>query len=68
MPEFHSMDGLYFERLEDGAVKVKKKTTAQAFAPVVFEMVVSSALWASIVKHVGPGENPGPKPKKAKSK
>jgi hypothetical protein len=52
---FHLRDGLYFERLEDGGVRIVKTATGQfGDAKNVFEIEVSAGEWASVVAAVSP--------------
>jgi hypothetical protein len=50
--EFHNVDGWYYKRMEDGAVRIRKRATAHDDAPVVAEVTIPENEWASIVAHV----------------
>ena len=46
---FHAKDGLFFERLDDGAVRVTKKNPND---PALVDMVLDKDLWCSIISQV----------------
>jgi len=46
---FHLTDGLFFERLLEGKVRILKRASGSADAPVVFDLTVDSNSWASII-------------------
>jgi hypothetical protein len=46
---FHVSDGLFFERLEDGKVRIRKTTDGRDGSPVVFEQVIDAGSWSSVV-------------------
>lgn len=50
--EFHNRDGWYFKRQPDGAVRIRKTTTAHIDAPIEHEHTIPAEEWASIVAHV----------------
>jgi hypothetical protein len=45
---FHSQDGLYFTRMEDGSVKVTVKERDE----VKFETALPASIWGSVVSSV----------------
>lgn len=56
---FHAFDGLYFERLPDGSVRIVKTDgkhqPGQCAASEVVDMVLTSDTWASIISSVSAG-------------
>jgi hypothetical protein len=48
---FHLQDGLHFERLQDGSVRVAKTDGSQG-GPVEWEMTVDAGSWASVVADI----------------
>lgn len=46
---FHVGNGLYFDRLADGSVKVIKRKSCMMGEPIVFEQVLDVSTWASVV-------------------
>ena len=50
---FHSNNGLYFERLPDGGVRILKKADENESSQVIFDHVVDAGQWASIVAAMG---------------
>lgn len=46
---FHLTGGLFFERLPDGWVRIRKQATASPDSPLVFEVITDASGWASIV-------------------
>lgn len=57
---FHWMDGWFFKREDDGAVRIEKRTEAKGDAPLVLGATIPSAEWASIVCAVSTrGESDG---------
>lgn len=46
---FHSSNGLYFEKLADGAVRILKKADNNDSSPVIFDHVLDAGQWASVV-------------------
>jgi len=49
---FHLKDGWFFERQNNGGVKILKRATARDESPVVSEVIIDDAGWASIVASV----------------
>jgi hypothetical protein len=52
---FHHRDGLYFERLADGSVRMFKRATANPADPLLFEHIIPASEWPSIVSSVSAG-------------
>ena len=53
-------EGLYFERLPDGSVRILKKSGNDAESPVIFDHVVDVNGWASVIasmSHYGEERN-----------
>lgn len=46
---FHSSDGLYFEKLPDGGVRILKRSGSQEDSPVIFDHVLDANQWASVI-------------------
>src|SRR5262245_48432192 len=46
---FHVNNGLYFERVGDGSVRVVKKESATENAPIIFEYTLDANDWASVI-------------------
>lgn len=46
---YHSTDGLFFERQDNGGVRIVKHETGHRESPVVFEAVLDKDHWASII-------------------
>lgn len=46
---FHLRDGLYFEQLPEGAVRIIKKENGQEGAPVIFDQTVDASQWSSVI-------------------
>lgn len=46
---FHLTDGLYFEKLADGAVRILKKADSQESSPVIFDHMMEASHWASVI-------------------
>jgi hypothetical protein len=46
---FHVKDGLYFERLSDGNVRVLKRRDGKPDSAVVFDMIIDRDSWCSII-------------------
>lgn len=47
---FHLADGLYFEQLPDGAVRILKRKTVDAdFEATVLDITISAEEWASVI-------------------
>ena len=42
-------NGLYFEKLVDGAVRILKKADDNESSPVIFDHVLDAGQWASVV-------------------
>ena len=42
-------NGLYFEKLADGAVRILKKADSNDSSPVIFDHVLDAGQWASVV-------------------
>ena len=49
MSEVHCQDGLYFTRLADGAIKVRKQTDATTESEIVFETTIAGNVWVSLI-------------------
>ena len=57
---FHVKDGLFFERIEDGSVRIVQRKDAKDESPIVFETVIEKDPWASVIATVSKlGENYG---------
>ena len=54
---FHAADGLYFDRLDDGSVHIRKEQTGSATAPTIFSQIIEPDLWTSIVAAVANPKN-----------
>ena len=57
----HAGDGLHFERVDGGAVRVVARAGAEPDAPVVFETTIGAAAWVALVTAVcfsGPKAGP----------
>ncbi len=54
---FHVADGLYFDRLDEGSVHIRKETKEADSTSVLFEQTISPSEWASIVAAVSHPEN-----------
>ena len=46
---FHINEGLYFERLPDGGVRIIKRNGNDAESPVIFDHVLDAGEWGSVV-------------------
>jgi hypothetical protein len=46
---FHVTNGLFFERLTDGSVRLIKRVSHQENAPVLFEYTLNPNQWASVI-------------------
>lgn len=46
---FHVSDGLYFEDKPDGSVRIIKRETGHADAPVIFDITLGPSSWASVI-------------------
>lgn len=46
---FHSSEGLYFEKLADGSVRILKRSGSQEDSPVIFDHVLSASEWAYVL-------------------
>jgi hypothetical protein len=46
---FHLIEGLFFERLPDGSVRILKTNGVLESDPVVFDMVIDAAQWDGVV-------------------
>jgi hypothetical protein len=46
---FHLIEGLFFERLADGNVRILKTNGVLETDPVTFDMVIDAAQWDSVV-------------------
>lgn len=46
---FHAFGGLYFEKLNNGAVRVLKRESGRDDAPVVFDATIDKDTWCSII-------------------
>ena len=46
---FHIGDGLYFDRLPDGGVRIVKRSGNADDSPVIFDHVLDAGEWASVV-------------------
>lgn len=46
---FHVVDGLYFQKLKDGAVRVLKTAGGQEDSPVIFDQTLEASQWASVI-------------------
>lgn len=46
---FHLTDGLYFERLPHGQVRILKRDGAADDAPVLLNLIVDANAWASVI-------------------
>ena len=42
-------NGLYFEKQDDGAVRILKKADSNESSPVIFDHVLDAGQWASVV-------------------
>jgi len=49
---YHAGNGLFFERLESGDVRIEKRKEPRLASALIFDEVVSSNTWASIVAAV----------------
>ena len=49
MKGFHSQDGLWFSREENGSVRITKFESGHNDAPLLFEQVLDDGTWCSIV-------------------
>ena len=50
---FHVEDGLFFERLDDGAVRIQKREGPLVGDKVLMDVIVSVDSWCSVVAHMG---------------
>ena len=46
---FHIGNGLYFDRLPDGGVRILKKADENETSQVIFDHVLDAGQWASVV-------------------
>lgn len=46
---FHSQNGLYFERLKDGSVRIIKRKDAMQDAEIIADETLDANCWASII-------------------
>lgn len=46
---FHINEGLYFEKLPDGSVRIVKRSGNEPESPVIFDHVLDAGQWASVV-------------------
>lgn len=46
---FHLTDGLYFERLPAGSVRILKTKGGREGDPVIFDMTVDASQWVSVI-------------------
>lgn len=46
---FHSSEGLYFEKLPDGGVRILKRSGSREDSPVIFDHVLDANQWASAI-------------------
>lgn len=46
---FHINQGLYFEKLPEGAVRILKRSGNSDDSPVIFDHVLDAGQWASVV-------------------
>lgn len=46
---FHVSDGLFFERLSTGSVRIVKRETGNPDSAVVFEQIVDESAWCSVI-------------------
>ena len=57
---FHAHDGWFFERMEDGSVRIIKRTEAEEDSPIIaegiFEANEKANHWASIVASMSKGD------------
>jgi hypothetical protein len=49
---FHAKEGLYFDRTEDGGVRILKREKATDNAPEVMDIALDADSWASAVASV----------------
>lgn len=57
---FHLTGGLYFQKLPDGQVRIKKRKTIERDSHVIFEVITDAAGWAAVVAAMA---EPEPEPK-----
>lgn len=46
---FHLINGLYFQQLPDGAVRILKKDGGREDSPVIFDLTVDASQWSSVI-------------------
>jgi len=46
---FHLLEGLFFERLEDGSVRILKTNGVLETDPVIFDMVIDERQWDGVL-------------------
>lgn len=60
MRDFHTEDGLFFERNEDGSVTVRKYESAHQDAELVTEQIIPGDIWCSVISSMSKhGESDG---------
>ena len=55
---FHEDDGLYFDRLENGNIKIIKRENGISDAPIIFEQEITIDSWISIIGFMTNDDNP----------
>lgn len=57
---FHTQEGLYFSRNEDGSVTITKTETANTDSKILFQQTVDENTWCSVIASMskdGEGDN-----------
>ncbi len=59
---FHTHDGWYFQRLDDGTVHITKRKNGPGFGDgeIIEEHKLDPSSWASVVSHVSSAGETGP--------
>jgi hypothetical protein len=57
---FHARDGFYFERTDDGGVRVRVAEDAKVDSPTLREVTLDDSAWASVVAAVCARGETGP--------